>query len=107
MEILKKDYLKITEYVRISPYLDMEMRGNCVMVYYRGGKILTIIKITVHRGAERRATARRTRGCRARRSRSAGGSRAGSNSAEGRCSPPDNRPAAPCCSALSGRTHAG
>ena len=42
MEILKKDYLKITEYVRISPYLDMEMRGNCVMVYYRGGKILTI-----------------------------------------------------------------
>ena len=32
MEILKKDYLKITEYVRVSPYLDMEMRGNCVMV---------------------------------------------------------------------------
>ena len=44
MEILKKDYLKITEYVRISPYLDMEMRGNCVMVYYRGGKILTIFE---------------------------------------------------------------
>lgn len=42
MSILKDDYLKITDYVRISPYLDMEMRGNCVMVYYRGGKILTI-----------------------------------------------------------------
>ena len=42
MKILREDYLKITEYVRISPYLDMEMRGNCVMVYYRGGKILTI-----------------------------------------------------------------
>ena len=44
MENLKKDYLKITEYVRVSPYLDMEMRGNCVMVYYRGGKILTIFE---------------------------------------------------------------
>ena len=44
MEILKKDYLKITEYVKVSPYLDMEMRGNCVMVYYRGGKILTIFE---------------------------------------------------------------
>ena len=42
MKILREDYLKITEYVRISPYLDMEMRGNCVMVHYRGGKILTI-----------------------------------------------------------------
>ena len=44
MEILKKDYLKITEFVRVSPYIDMEMRGNCVMVYYRGGKILTIFE---------------------------------------------------------------
>lgn len=44
MEILKKDYSKITQYVRVSPYLDMEMRGNCVMVYYRGGKILTIFE---------------------------------------------------------------
>lgn len=44
MTILQKDYLKITDYVRISPYLDMEMRGNCVMVYYRGGKILTIFE---------------------------------------------------------------
>ena len=44
MSILKDDYLKITDYVRISPYLDMEMRGNCVMVYYRGGKILTIFE---------------------------------------------------------------
>ena len=50
MEILKKDYLKITEYVRISPYLDMEMRGNCVMVYYRGGKILTIFEDKIMEG---------------------------------------------------------
>lgn len=32
----------ITDLVRVDPYLDMEMRGNCVMVYYRGGRILTI-----------------------------------------------------------------
>ena len=50
MEILKKDYMKITEYVRISPYLDMEMRGNCVMVYYRGGKILTIFEDKIMEG---------------------------------------------------------
>ena len=50
MEILKKDYLKITEYVRVSPYLDMEMRGNCVMVYYRGGKILTIFEDKIMEG---------------------------------------------------------
>ena len=37
------DYHKITEIVRIDPYLDMEMRGNDgVIVYYRGGKLLTI-----------------------------------------------------------------
>ena len=50
MEILKKDYLKITEYVRVSPYLDMEMRGNCVIVYYRGGKILTIFEDKIMEG---------------------------------------------------------
>ena len=50
MKILREDYLKITEYVRISPYLDMEMRGNCVMVYYRGGKILTIFEDKVMEG---------------------------------------------------------
>ena len=44
MSILQKDYLKITDFVKVSPYLDMEMRGNCVMVYYRGGKILTIFE---------------------------------------------------------------
>ena len=50
MEILKKDYSKITQYVRVSPYLDMEMRGNCVMVYYRGGKILTIFEDKIMEG---------------------------------------------------------
>lgn len=35
-------FKSITDRVRNSPYLDMEMRGNCVMVYYRGGKILTV-----------------------------------------------------------------
>lgn len=36
-------YHEITELVKIDPYLDMEMRGeDGVMIYYRGGKILTI-----------------------------------------------------------------
>ena len=36
-------YHEITELVKIDPYLDMEMRGeDGVMIYQRGGKILTI-----------------------------------------------------------------
>lgn len=36
-------YHKITEIAKIDPYLDMEMRGeDGAIVYYRGGKILTI-----------------------------------------------------------------
>lgn len=36
-------YDEITELVKTDPYLDMEMRGDTgVIVYYRGGKILTI-----------------------------------------------------------------
>ena len=35
----------ITEYVRQDPYLDFEMRGDCVILYYRGGKLLTIRSI--------------------------------------------------------------
>ena len=36
-------YHKITEIARIDPYLDMEMRGkDGAIVYYRGGKLLTI-----------------------------------------------------------------
>ena len=36
-------YHKVTEIVKVDPYLDMEMRGNTgAIVYYRGGKILTI-----------------------------------------------------------------
>jgi len=32
----------IVELVKVDPYLDLELRGNSVMIYYRGGKILTI-----------------------------------------------------------------
>lgn len=32
----------ITSLVRQDPYLDFEMRGDCVIIYYRGGKLLTI-----------------------------------------------------------------
>lgn len=32
----------IAEIVRQDPYLDFEMRGDCVILYYRGGKLLTI-----------------------------------------------------------------
>ena len=43
LENLKNGALHvITDYVRVDPYLDLELRGNCVMVYYRGGKILTV-----------------------------------------------------------------
>ena len=36
-------YHEITEIVKVDPYLDMEMRGSTgVIVYYRGGKLLTI-----------------------------------------------------------------
>lgn len=35
-------YHVITECVKEDPYLDFEMRGNSVMIYYRGGRILTI-----------------------------------------------------------------
>jgi len=36
-------YHEITQLVKVDPYLDMEMRGDDgVMIYYRGGKILTI-----------------------------------------------------------------
>ena len=36
-------YQEITNIVRADPYLDMELRGDDgVMVYYRGGKLLTI-----------------------------------------------------------------
>lgn len=33
---------KVTEMVKYDPSLDFEMRGNSVMLYYRGGKILEI-----------------------------------------------------------------
>ena len=45
LKMLDKDgsYHEITEIVRIDPYLDMEMRGkDGAIVYYRGGKLLTI-----------------------------------------------------------------
>jgi len=36
------EYKPIVDMARIDPYLDFEMRGRQVMIYYRGGKILTI-----------------------------------------------------------------
>lgn len=40
---LKTGNLKsITDYVRVDPYLDLELRGDSVMIYYRGGKVLTV-----------------------------------------------------------------
>ena len=44
MEMLQTGIFKpIVDIVKVDPYLDMEMRGNDgAMVYYRGGKILTI-----------------------------------------------------------------
>lgn len=43
LENLKNGALHvIVDYVRVDPSLDLELRGNCVMVYYRGGKILTV-----------------------------------------------------------------
>jgi len=36
------DYSCITEIAKEDPYLDFEMRGNRVEIYYRGGVILTI-----------------------------------------------------------------
>lgn len=43
LEQLKTGSLKsITDYVRVDPYLDLELRGDRVMIYYRGGKVLTV-----------------------------------------------------------------
>lgn len=36
------EFAKVTEMVKYDPSLDFEMRGNSVMLYYRGGKILEI-----------------------------------------------------------------
>lgn len=43
LDQLKTGNLKsITDYVRVDPYLDLELRGDSVMIYYRGGKVLTV-----------------------------------------------------------------
>jgi len=43
MLMAKGIYQEITNIVKIDPYLDMEMRGeDGVMIYYRGGKLLTV-----------------------------------------------------------------
>ena len=39
--LLSGEFKYITETVKVDPSLDMEMRGDSVMVYYRGGRILT------------------------------------------------------------------
>jgi hypothetical protein len=35
----------LTDLVKNDPYLDMEFRGDCVMIYYRGGRLLTIYDV--------------------------------------------------------------
>lgn len=40
---LKQGVFKpIVDFVRVDPSLDLELRGNTVLIYYRGGKILSI-----------------------------------------------------------------
>lgn len=40
---LKEGQFKdVINLIKVDPYLDLEMRGDSVIVYYRGGKILTI-----------------------------------------------------------------
>lgn len=41
----KGDFCEITKIVQEDPYLNFEMRGDSVMIYYRGGKLLTINKL--------------------------------------------------------------
>ena len=54
LEMLKTGVFKpITDIVRVDPYLDMEMRGNDgIMVYYRGGKVLTVNERQVIKGLD-------------------------------------------------------
>ena len=43
LQDLKTGFFKpIIDIIKVDPSLDLEMRGNSVMVYYRGGRILTI-----------------------------------------------------------------
>lgn len=43
LNVLKSDSFKpIIDIIRVDPSLDLELRGDSVMVYYRGGRILTI-----------------------------------------------------------------
>lgn len=54
MDMLKTGVFKsITDTVRIDPYLDMEMRGDDgIMIYYRGGKVLTVNEHQVIEGLD-------------------------------------------------------
>lgn len=45
--LLIGEFKHITETVKVDPSLDMEMRGDSVMVYYRGGRILTINDLSI------------------------------------------------------------
>lgn len=42
MDKLLSEYKVLTDYVKTDDTLDMEFRGNEVMVYYRGGRLLTL-----------------------------------------------------------------
>lgn len=46
--LLSGEFKHIIEIVKVDPSLDMEMRGDSVMVYYRGGgRILTINDLSI------------------------------------------------------------
>ncbi|MBR6857370.1 MAG: hypothetical protein IKM90_08035 [Bacteroidaceae bacterium] len=54
LEMLKTGIFKpIVDIVKVDPYLDMEMRGkDGVMVYYRGGKVITVNEQLVVEGLD-------------------------------------------------------
>ena len=47
----KNDLYPVLEYVKADNSLDLEMRGNYVSIYYRGGSVLRIFEDKGHYGS--------------------------------------------------------